>query len=100
MLVRRFNHLKCHSISERRIASCNTNILKQINQYNDNILILRDSVKNSIRPTESIYNAVYHDQLEELYVAIADLKLKIENIIEAECPCDDVDAGPCKTYDI
>lgn len=52
-------------------------VLKRINQYNDNILILRNLIKNSIL-TENIYESVYYDQLEEMYVAIADFKFKIK----------------------
>ena len=53
----------------------------------------------------SIYLSVYYDQLEELYVAIADLKTKMNDTLDNECRGDDdrytdVDAGPCRSFDV
>ena len=94
MLKQKTQRVICRSSSHPIKAH---NVLHTINRYNDNILILRYSIKNATSTTESIYDAVYYDQLEELYATIADLKTKMNYI---EYPCDDVDAGPCKSFDL
>jgi hypothetical protein len=87
-----------------------SSVLHQVNVFNDNILSLRKNIRKSEvevnkinvkKPNYSEYEIVLYDQIEEMYVAISDLKNKICEIKHGQCVCfSDASSGPCKLYDV
>jgi hypothetical protein len=79
MFTSRLNIRCCSSFKPEHHSLKHTDfVLKRINQYNDNILILRNKVKHTIQ-TDSIYDTVCFDQRDEMCVTIADCKHKVDN---------------------
>lgn len=108
VLMRR--KVKCKGLIHGFECPPETSVLHQVNVFNDNILSLRKNIRKSEvevnkinvkKPNYSEYEIVLYDQIEEMYVAISDLKNKICEIKHGQCVCfSDASSGPCKLYDV
>lgn len=69
-----------------RDPNASARILQKINIYNNKILVIRNAITQLTgKQLNDKYDAIFYDQLEELYKALADLKIKIDETIETEC---------------